>query len=106
MAGMHPPWRLDAENPGFWGIITIVEWICPGDLAVANLFTVNMNLLWSQVLIECPYMHGQWFHANFLTLPQRDRNWRHCMLEVHISETERIPVKFWMDDSPDEISPR
>ena len=107
MAGMHPPWRLDAENPGFGGIVTIIEWIYPGDLALANLFTVNMNLLWGQVLFECPHMHGQGFHASFRTLSQHGRYpYRHCMLEVYISETERIPALFWMDGSGHDISPR
>ena len=93
---------------GGWGFGDImVEWIFPGDIALANLFTVNMNQLWGGVLIEGPYMHGQWFHANFRTLSQHGRMpYRHCMLEVHISETERIPVTFWMDGSDYDISPR
>ena len=41
MAGMHPPWRVDAEGYGFYGVVQIVEWISPGDLALANLFTVH-----------------------------------------------------------------
>ena len=100
MAGMHPPFRLDAENPGFVGVIRVVEWIFPGDLAIVNLFTVNMNLLW-QVVFERPHMHGQWFHAHFRTLSQHGRRPdRYCMLEVHISETRRIPAAFWLDVDP------
>ena len=58
MEGYHPPLRFDAEDPGFGGVVTIVEWIFPGDLALANLFTFNGIALWGEVLFECPELHG------------------------------------------------
>ena len=107
MEGYHPPLRFDAEDPGFGGVVTIVEWIFPGDLALANLFTFNGIPLWGEVLFECPELHGQWHHARFRTLSRHGRYpYRYSKLEVYITEIERIPALFWLDGSDHELSPR
>ena len=63
----QPPLLHDATEPGFNGIITIVEWIFPGDLGIARIWTVNHELLWVGVCIESPEVHGGWFEAPFRT---------------------------------------
>ena len=109
MEGFHPPWLWDSTEPGFYGIITIDEWIIPGDLGIARIYTINDNLLWAGVAIESPCVHGGWFRAPFRTMLRHgstSRPWdAYCMLEVYISEGERIPVKFWFEGE-DRMSPR
>ena len=109
MKGGHPPWLWDSTEPGFVGIITIEEWIFPGDLGICRLYDINENLHWVGNLIESPCVHGWWFRAPFRTTERHGSTaypyGSFCMLEVSISEGERIPVKFWFE-GVERISPR
>ena len=95
---------MDPSEPGFRGILDIIEWRTP-DCAIARLIDPNDdNQPIIYVWITSP--HDQTWHSRAFMTVEKDFEHRLCILKVMIEPDRDVKVTWHLDVNPYSNSPR
>lgn len=95
----------DPSEPGHRGVLDVIEWHEPGDVAIVRIMDPNNNrrpIIYG--VIESPDDQS-WASRPFLTV-EKDYVHRYSIMVVFLGPGQEVKVKWHIDIRPYDLSPR